>query len=144
MSFIGSLIFLATASPTACIAIDAMLQTPFTDWKKAPTAKGPVLPIGAARTLVLSKAASEKPDTYGINTNLNIKTAGQYSVALSRAAWIDVIAPSGPLTSSTHRHGPECTSIRKIVTFQLKPGNYQLRIKNSPVSSATIKILREF
>lgn len=58
-----------------------------------------------------------------------IDKAGTYGIALDQPGWIDV-APeaSAPLASVEHGHGPECSTIRKIVRFDLQPGAYRLTL----------------
>lgn len=65
--------------------------------------------------------------------------AGTYRVALGSAAWIDVVEGGGSLVSVAHGHGPECSGIRKMVDYPLKPGRHVLQIAAS--GEATISVL---
>lgn len=69
-----------------------------------------------------------------------IARPGAYQVAIDQAAWIDLFAADRTaLTSAAHRHGPDCTGIRKIVTFTLAPGRYTLGL--SGVAGAAVRVL---
>lgn len=73
---------------------------------------------------------TEPAETGGTNeVGFRIDTAGIYGIALDQPGWIDV-APEGgaALASVQHGHGPECSTIRKIVRFDLKPGAYRLTL----------------
>ena len=73
----------------------------------------------------------EKPGGSVSNGGLfsfNAETAGAYRVALSTAAWIDLVEDGASLKPTTFGHGPDCSTIRKIVDFQLKPGKHALQI----------------
>lgn len=52
--------------------------------------------------------------------------AGNYAVALSSAAWIDVVEGGKAVEPLSFGHGPACTTIRKIVVYPLTPGRHVL------------------
>ena len=54
-----------------------------------------------------------------------------YRVALGSGAWIDVVEGGASLVSVAHGHGPECSGIRKMVDYTLKPGRHVLQIAAS-------------
>lgn len=81
-------------------------------------------PVGAVKFPV----APGKPGGNGGLAELTIAEAGTYRVALGTAAWIDLSQDGKAIESTTHGHGEECTGIRKIVDFPLKPGRYVLAI----------------
>lgn len=58
-----------------------------------------------------------------------IDKAGRYGVALDQRGWIDVVpgvTGGEALKSVVHGHGPQCSTIRKIVRFDLQPGVYRV------------------
>ena len=73
----------------------------------------------------------EKPGgsvSHGGLFEFTVTTAGTYRVALGSGAWIDLLDGATPLTSVAHGHGPDCSGIRKMVDFALKPGHYRLQV----------------
>jgi hypothetical protein len=58
----------------------------------------------------------------------DIAEAGTYRVALGAGAWIDVLDGGKAVVSTNHGPGPECSGIRKMVDFPLKPGRYVLQL----------------
>jgi len=71
---------------------------------------------------------------------IDVPRAGNYGIALSDAAWIDVMRDGKALPSVGHDHGPACTGIRKIVRFALLPGRHQLRLTGIKASSIGVLI----
>lgn len=83
----------------------------------------------------------EKPGgtiSYGGLLVLDVKKAGTYRLALSTAAWLDVIGKEGALRSVAHGHGPDCTGIRKMVDFPLMPGRYHVQIAANGAPNITV------
>ncbi len=142
----------------ACAAVDEAVPAPWTGW----TAPDPLLGganSGAAGKLVVghaySAALSASPAvTYAVPPGkpaaagsfaglftLTVDTAGTYSIALSEGAWIDV-APAGgaALAPVSHGHGPDCTSIHKVVDFALQPGVYVVQVSAAPKSPVVIAV----
>lgn len=72
--------------------------------------------------------APRKPGGNGGLAELTVAEAGTYRVALSTAAWIDIVLNGKALESTAHGHGEPCSGIRKIVEFSLKPGRHVLAI----------------
>ncbi|MBL8553934.1 MAG: homogentisate 1,2-dioxygenase [Phenylobacterium sp.] len=73
----------------------------------------------------------EKPGgsvSHGGLFSVDIRKAGTYTVALSTAAWIDVVRDGKALVSSAHGRGPACTTLRKMVQFPMQPGRYLIQI----------------
>lgn len=129
---------------TQCAAMDANLPAPLAGW----TAPGEAFAVGKAVTLTAADAASipglpsgSKPGGAGI-LGFKVETAGNYGIALDQGGWIDVfpgIGDAAPLKSVKHGHGPECTTIRKIVRFDLQPGLYRLRL--TALSKPTARVM---
>ena len=113
---------------------------------------GSALAVGQAVRLTLLQTPQvhypvrpEKPGgsvSYGGLVLLNVEEAGTYRVALGSAAWIDLVRNGKALTSSAHGHGPDCTGIRKIVDFQLRPGRYTVQIAANGEPVTTVLVAR--
>lgn len=135
----------------ACAAMDADLPAGFSDWNgKAAIASAADIATLAPATLTLGKGYEaalkktpeitfpvqpEKPGGSVAHAGLfafNVATAGDYAVAIATPAWIDVIADGKPAATKSFGHGPECTTIRKMVVFTLQPGAHTLQISGNP------------
>lgn len=84
----------------------------------------------------------EKPGgsvSHGGVMALEVAQAGTYRIALSSGAWLDVVGADGAQRSVAHGHGPECSGIRKMVDFALKPGHYTVQV--SANGQDTIRVL---
>lgn len=105
---------------------------------------------GSAATLTLKPSAGfdyaiappkpDAPDRFSGVFALHVQAARQYAVALSLPAWVDIIRDGKSVASTAHQHGPDCSGIRKIVVFNLVPGDYRLQLNNSPAASATVLV----
>ncbi len=146
------------AQPVTCAAMDKAVPAPWTEW----TAPGALLggsTLGAAGKLVVGHAYTAAlaaspgvtyivplnkpaaPETFAGLFTLNVDKAGTYSIALSEGAWIDVAPVAGPVLSSvSHAHGPECTTIRKVVDFALQPGAYVVQVSGATRSPVVIAV----
>ncbi len=140
----------------ACPATPVPLPAGLEGWtRKQPVRAGATaktassLPLGAGVTATLLPmtkieyaARPEKPgdpaSSGGIFT-FKIPAAGRYRVALGSGAWIDVLSGTIPATSVAHGHGPDCTGVRKMVDFDLKPGRYLLQVTGS--GSVTLPLM---
>ncbi|MDC7675706.1 hypothetical protein [Asticcacaulis machinosus] len=71
---------------------------------------------------------------------VHIADSGTYGVAASSGVWIDLIKDKTPLKSIRHGHGPDCSGIRKIVSYDLQPGDYVLQIASSKTPDVTVQI----
>lgn len=136
----------ATETP-ACAAMDAALPAGFADWNgkaalatvgKAEDLAKADIQLGTGYEATLGKTTSifmpvqpEKPGGSVSSAGLfqfTVETEGAYTVALSTPAWIDVLEDGKAVEPASFGHGPECTTIRKIVVFPLKPGLHVLQI----------------
>lgn len=90
-------------------------------------------------------ARPEKPGgsvSYGGLFAFTVGEAGNYRVALGSAAWVDVLTGERPVTSSAHGHGPQCSGIRKMVDFPLRPGRYVLQISANGEPGLPLMVIR--
>ena len=134
------------AQTTACKAPDASLPVALTGW----TAPGDEFTPGKAVSLDTVDAATLKGAPAGAKPGkaasiaFKIATAGTYGVALDQPGWIDVLpgaAGGAALTSVKHGHGPECSTIRKIVRFKLDPGAYRLYVTGLAQPKAKVMLV---
>lgn len=70
----------------------------------------------------------------------DVPEAGNYVVALGSAAWIDVMEDGKSLEPVSFGHGPECTTIRKMVVFALKPGGHVLQVAGNGAESLKLMV----
>jgi hypothetical protein len=139
-------------TPQACGAMDVELPPELVGWTaKTPLAAGSGVADLSKASLTPGKAflatlpstpsvtyvtQPEKPGgavSHGGLFDLSIAEAGTYVIALGTGAWIDVLKDGAPLMSGSHGHGPNCTTLRKMVSFDLKPGAYVVQISaNGP------------
>lgn len=149
---------IALAAPQACPtparlpAVLAAWATPGAASAGASAARAPTVAVGSAVTAALVPMTKLTPaatpgkapaaGTSGGLLTFTVATPGRYQVALGAGAWVDVISGRTALMSVEHGHGPACTSVRKIVQFDLKPGRYLLQIAGSPVASVPVMVSR--
>jgi hypothetical protein len=144
----------------ACATKDANLPAHLAAWTQKAEIQSSARPAGLAN-LVPGKAYTSKlhpaagfvfatvPEKLGAanTTNglfaLKVEQAGTYGVALGAPGWIDVVKGGKALKSVTHGHGPECSTIRKIVNFDLQPGDYIVQVAGHPEPAASIMVLRQ-
>lgn len=142
------------AVPAACMR-RPMYPSDLKDWPKAhPLAHGfaigraadlPAVPVANVRLAV--QPSRPLSGTHLATAGFEVRQAGTYRVAAGgvaapiRPLWLDVAgADYKPLASTAHGHGPTCTSITKVVEFQLKPGRYTL-LATGLTSTAPVRVL---
>jgi hypothetical protein len=143
MLFLAALLLAQTAPQQQCTAMDANLPTPLAAW--ATPGHGspgdfskPVMLASRPKSEIAGLPADTK-DGGAAEIDFMPTKAGTYGVAIDQAAWIDVVPEGGAaLKPVSHGHGPECTTIRKIVRFDLKPGTYHLFV--SGLTSVNVKL----
>jgi hypothetical protein len=119
MLFLAALLLAQTAPELKCNVLDLTLPAAYAGWK----APGAVLAPGKAMALKAKGGAAA--------VTFHIASAGVYGIALDQKGWIDVYpgtAGGEALKSVSHREGDPCWSIRKIVRYQLAPGDYRLSL----------------
>jgi hypothetical protein len=143
MLFFAALLLAQTASQQ-CAAMDTNLPASLAVW----STPGHGVPDDLTRPLVLKTVPKDQIDGLPEGTkdggateiDFDIDKPGIYGIAIDQGAWIDVVPGGGePLVSVKHGHGPECSTIRKIVRFDLKPGTYRLYV--SGLTSVNVKVL---
>lgn len=134
----------------ACAAIDSALPDDLAAWGDRAALIDKSLRVGRAATVALRPVSEVhfpippqkqgKVGSFGGSAKFDIARAGTYRVSLSEGAWIDVISGGKLIASSSHGHGPDCTSIRKIVAFPLRPGRYTLQLSGSPKPAIAVLV----
>lgn len=135
---------------------DGVIPRELAGWRSmAPVAAGPTpvpVPVGEGLRATLLPAAEvgypvapAKPGAAGTSGGVfafEIVRAGRYRVALGAGAWIDVAQGGVRLAAVAHGHGPDCSPVRKMVDFDLKPGRYLLEIAGAPSPTLALMIAR--
>jgi len=154
---------MALAAPApACAAVDKDLPAELAGWiakKDLIAAKGvadldkAVLVPGQAYVASLAPTPDvtyvvqpEKPGgtvSRGGLFAIDVPAAGSYVIALGSAAWIDVLKGDQAQRSTGHGRGPACTTLRKMVTFDLPPGRYVVQISANAEATLPIMIARK-
>jgi hypothetical protein len=140
---------LLLAQTTPCTAMDANLPAPLAAW----VTPGQGLPGDDSRPIVFKSLdpanletpgkQSEPAQTGGVvRYHYRITKPGIYGIALDQPGWIE-LAPKGgaALASVQHGHGPECSTIRKIVRFDLKAGDYTLTLTKLTKPQAKVMLV---
>lgn len=143
----------------ACPATPATPPAELRGWARrtpvragATAARATVLPVGegAVATLLPTPKVTyavrpEKPGGSASSGGLfafTVPTAGRYRVALGAAAWVDVVTGGTPAASVAHGHGPDCTGVRKMVDFDLRPGRYLLQVAGNGSTTLPLMVAR--
>lgn len=128
---LAALLLQAASAAPQCLADDVVMPTNLSGWG-VPGAEFGVNKAMTVQTGGLAKLAGVPAGTRpggAVMIAFRIDRAGRYGVALDQRGWIDVV-PGGSggeaLKSVVHGHGPQCSTIRKIVRFDLQPGVYRL------------------
>ena len=151
----------ASAPAPACAAMDASLPADFTDWSgKAGLATATstehlphaALALGKGYEVSLLNTPNvafpvqpEKPGGTVAHAGLfefTVGTGGAYTVALSTPAWIDVLEDGKYLEPASFGHGPECTSIRTMAVFQMKPGKHALQVSGNTAPALKLMVAK--
>lgn len=151
------LVALLLAQTAPCTAMDANLPAPLATWttprfgirmlddftypfvleslKPEDLVKQEIAPPVVTVAEAIAQLQKHTPVPKAVPTGgaarimFQIDKAGEYGIALDQAGWIDVAPVGGKsLVSAKHGHGPDCSTIRKIVRFDLKPGDYVLTL----------------
>lgn len=154
---------MASASPMAatapCAATPAPPPPELIGWAAmAPVVAGtnaagaPLVPLNQGARLTLGDAAAvhfamapghaPAPGTSGGIVALTIAAAGRYRVALGAGVWVDMVKGGVNLRSIAHSQGPACTGIRKLVDFDLVPGNYLLQLSGNAAPTLAVMVAK--
>jgi hypothetical protein len=140
IAFLLAAAFLASTAGSI-VPVPCDNPPPFAAWENAKfAASGARLDVGQSYLIELksthqlnqqvkaSQLVIDVPGEYYGNASLLIKKPGKISIALSGKTRVDLLRHGREMASVAHRHAEGCTSIHKIVTFEVKPGNYALKL----------------
>lgn len=159
LAAIGAPAFAQEMAPAPCPATPAPLPAELSGWARpvAVTAAGQAsafatakLPIGARADVTLMPTPQvtyavrpEHPGgtvSSGGMLSFTVAKAGTYRVALGSGAWIDVVSGDKAVMSTAHARGPACTGVRKMVDFQLAPGDYVLEVAGNGEAALSLMV----
>ena len=127
-----SALVLSLAMPP-CRTYDTALPRPLAGW----TRSGRTLDTGHAVTLDAGR-------DHRLGTTVRIRRAGTFGIALDRDGWVDVSAGRAkPLRMAREARGPRCSTIRKIVYYRLRPGNYRVTVSRLKANRAKLMLVHE-
>lgn len=128
------------------------VRQPLTAATQASAEDGARLTIGRGVDAALSPTAEVRygvrpekpggPGSYGGLFAFTVDQPGTYRVALGSGGWVDVVQGDRVIPSSAHGHGPECSGVRKMVDFSLRPGRYTLQIVASGQAALPLMVAR--
>jgi hypothetical protein len=140
------------ASPAALPAGMEGWSWPSTTSAGANAASATRLAVGTAVTANLMPTPrvtyATRPDKPGGSVSSGgvftfiVDAPGRYRVALGSGAWVDVLSGTTPAVSVAHGHGPACSTIRKMVDFDLRPGRYLLQIAGNGTPTLPLMVAR--
>ncbi len=147
----------AETAPTCSTALDTALPAAWSAWTAPETlaaaatpATQPEMTIGRAYRVTLAPTANvayavplkaAKDGTFGGLFMLTIDKAGTYTVGVDQAAWVDMVRDGQALKSASFGHGPECSTLHKMVDFALLPGHYTLQLSNAARGVSVVEVV---
>lgn len=139
----------AAAQPQpACPATPAPLPADLAGWREsgADLSSGKAVTLATVDPRVALVRDVPPPGRPGnmVVASFRVATAGSYGIALDQRGWIDLYAAGSTtsLKSVKHGHGPACSGIRKIVRFDLTPGDYRVVIGELEGANAKLMLVR--
>jgi hypothetical protein len=88
-------------------------------------------------------AVTLKPRQGRVETQVRIRKAGTFGIAIDREGWVDLATAGGkPLRMVSESRGPRCSSIRKIVRYRLEPGSYRVTVERLRGERAKLMLVR--
>ncbi|MFQ3594503.1 MAG: hypothetical protein SNJ63_00115 [Sphingomonadaceae bacterium] len=89
----------------------------------------------------LAPEQERKPDQpHAGLVEVALPAAGTWRFSASHGAWIDLLGPGGHVKSAAFGNLAPCTSIRKVVEFQLEPGIYLVQLSGNPVETVRVML----
>lgn len=153
--FLLSLLLLQPAPVLAppeppCTIAEERLPDHLSGWRDAGGAPVTALRLGRAGRVALDPiervgfaAAPERTPAAGSRgaaIPVTVERAGRYLLALSGPAWVDLVVGTRRIASSAHGHGPRCSGIRKLVTFDLPAGRHLVQLSGSEEREVTVML----
>jgi hypothetical protein len=142
------LLGLAAAAATIC-TLPAGWMTPLPVHAALTRQMYFALKTGKAYTIALAPAISvrlerqsrriPKPGTWAGLAALDIAARGKVTIALSSAAYIDLVRGGVTLASVAHQRTGACPTMHKTVTFDVVPGRYLVQLTDAPDRSVVFE-----
>ena len=136
MLLAAALLMLQAAPAPACVATDAALPANLAGWT------APATGFGVNQAVTLDAGDVAKLPDVPAGAKPGGAASAAVAIALDQRGWIDVVpgvSGGAALKSTAHGHGPDCSSIRKVVRFDLQPGLYRLYLTG--LASASVKVM---
>jgi hypothetical protein len=92
---------------------------------------------------VIAPEKTGSAGSYGGMLSLDVREAGNYQVALSAGAWLDMVQDGAAVASTGHEHGAECPGLRKMVSFPLKPGRHVIQLSGNREDTIQVLVSRK-
>jgi len=132
----------AEPAPT-CAALDRSLPPALAGWSR----NGERLMLGHAVTLQ-GEATPTPPrgrPGHGATIAFSVPIDGTYGIALNQDGWIEMEpvmdrGPGTPIAAVGHDHGSACSSVRKIVRFELNAATYY-SLSLSGLSNPVVRVM---
>lgn len=124
-----------------CGTIDADLPTALAAWRTPAAELAPGAAVTIEAQMIDSPSAARAPHVASVR--FSVDAPGVYGIALDQKGWIDVHPDSdgaAAFAPVAHSHGPECSSIAKIVRYRLAPGSYRVELSDLPRSNAKLMV----
>jgi len=74
--------------------------------------------------------------------SFDVTSPGDYRIASSSSAWIEVARGGKTIPSTAHGHGPACSGIMKMVDFKLVLGRYLLEVAGNGQPTISLMVVR--
>lgn len=133
---------------TACKATDASLPAALAGWNMPgdELVRDKAVSLDTVDGATLKGLPAQAKPGRAAMIEFRIAKAGRYGIALDQPGWIDVLpgaAGGAALASVAHGHGPDCSTIRKIVRFQLAPGTYRVFVSGLRQAKAKLMLVAD-
>ncbi len=151
----------ATAAEPTCQETDKALPATWAGWTETASPvtagvsreKAPTVAFGQRSAITLVKSdtvtlthqpeQSRSPaDPHSGIVTVALPAAGTYLFGLSTGLWIDVIEDGKLAKSTAHGHGPECSTIRKFVQFDLKAGAVTVQLSGNDGAKTDLLVVK--
>lgn len=122
-------IALALAAPQ-CTALDTRLPPRLKGWTRTGTT------LDTGRSVLIPRRGAT------LATRVTIRRPGLFGIAIDQPGWIDVAPERGrALKMAGEARGPACSTIRKIVRYNLAPGAYRVSVSRLRADRARLMLV---
>jgi hypothetical protein len=80
-----------------------------------------------------------------LETRITIRKPGLVGIAIDQDGWIDAFPAIGnrALRMTSERRGPRCSTIRKILTYRMRPGTYRVTVNRLKGARAKLMLTHD-